>query len=475
MRICIILEGCYPYVTGGVSSWIHEYMQAMSEHEFVLWLVGADSGQRGKFKYTLPENVVEVQELFLGDALKKVRHYKRHTFTDREQQVLRDLIRCGHPDWEVLFDLYQKKGVDPLAFLMSEDFLNILTSICEEEYPYTAFSDLFHTLRSMFLPVLYILQSKVPKADVYHAIATGYSGILARLGSYMYHAPYIVTEHGIYTREREEEIIRAQWVLPDFKEYWVHFFYMLSDGAYERATRITSLFAGAMKTQIDMGCRPEKCSYIGNGIHYEKFSAIPPRKPDGYINIAAIVRMAPIKDVKTMIYAFSELKRRVPNARLWIIGPEEDKKYAEECYQLAERLDVQDLTFPGRVNVAEVIETYDFTILTSISEGMPLSILESFAAGKPCVVTDVGCCKELIRGVRKDDDLGPAGYCVPPMDIQGIAHAMEALCLSREDLFRMGMAGRERVRRYFRHEEMMERYRQLYEEVINEWLESVSV
>ena len=61
MRICVILEGCYPYVTGGVSTWIHQYIQAMPQHEFVIWAVGASSEDRGKFKYKLPENVAEIR------------------------------------------------------------------------------------------------------------------------------------------------------------------------------------------------------------------------------------------------------------------------------------------------------------------------------------------------------------------------------------------------------------------------------
>ena len=63
MRICVILEGCYPYVTGGVSTWIHQYMKAMPQHEFVVWAVGASSEDRGKFKYELPDNVVEIREI----------------------------------------------------------------------------------------------------------------------------------------------------------------------------------------------------------------------------------------------------------------------------------------------------------------------------------------------------------------------------------------------------------------------------
>ena len=66
--------------------------------------------------------------------------------------------------------------------------------------------------------------------------------------------------HGIYTREREEEIIRAKWVVPSFKKQWISFFYMLSDMIYQRAFRVTSLFTNAMKTQIQMGCAPEKAT-----------------------------------------------------------------------------------------------------------------------------------------------------------------------------------------------------------------------
>ena len=62
MRICLVLEGCYPYVHGGVSTWMHGYIQAMPEHEFVLWVIGAHAADRGKFVYELPSNVVEVRE-----------------------------------------------------------------------------------------------------------------------------------------------------------------------------------------------------------------------------------------------------------------------------------------------------------------------------------------------------------------------------------------------------------------------------
>ena len=476
MRICVILEGCYPYVTGGVSTWIHQYMKAMPQHEFVIWAIGADAEQKGKFKYELPDNVVEVREIFLDEALRMSFVKGKYKFSEEELTALRDCVNCQKPDWELLFRMYHDRKISPIAFLMSEEFLEILTGICREEYPYTSFSDLFHTIRSMLLPLLYVIQSEVPKADLYHSIATGYAGMLARLGSYVNHVPYVITEHGIYTREREEEIIRAKWVVPAFKRFWVRFFYMLSNGAYERATMITSLFDKAREMQIEMGCRPEKCRYITNGIHYEHFCDIPLKKDNGYVDIGAVLRIAPIKDVKTMLYAFAELKERVSNARLYVCGPEDDEDYAQECYVLKEQLGLTDeeVFFTGPVNVLEYMEKFDFTLLTSISEGQPLAVLESFAAGRPCVVTDVGCCKQLIGGMS-GDTLGPAGYCVPPMYKEALADAMESLCVHPEERFMMGRTAKQRVEKYFRHEDMIRNYEQLYDEVIEKWQESDSV
>ena len=105
-------------------------------------------------------------------------------------------------------------------------------------------------------------------------------------------------------KEREEEIIRASWVAPAFKKQWIRFFYMLSDVIYKRACRVTCLFTNALKIQEDIGCAPEKCRVIENGVSYERFCEIPLKEEDGWVDIGAVVRLAPIKDIKTMIYAF---------------------------------------------------------------------------------------------------------------------------------------------------------------------------
>lgn len=470
MRICVILEGCYPYVTGGVSSWMHQYIKAMPEHEFVVLAIGADPSVKGKFKYELPENVVEIKEIFLtgeNHAAKK-RRRRSLKLTEEEKGALYELIRCGSPDWEVLFSMLCDKGITPVEILTCKDFQQLLTDVSRKFFRHMAFSEIFHTIRSMLMPLFKIMQTDMPKADVYHAIATGYAGVLARLGSYSCHTPCLITEHGLYTREREEEILRANWVVPDCRSLWIQFFYMLAQMAYSGAEIVTCLFDRAMRTQIEMGCEEKKCRVVANGIHYDVFSGIPPREEEGDVHIAAILRIAPIKDVKTLLYAFAEMKTRFSKAKLFIAGPEDDPDYAEECYGLVRRLQVQDVIFMGTIMVADHMKDFDFTVLSSISEGQPLSVLESFAAGRPCVTTDVGCCKELLNGSGEDKE-GIAGLCVPPMQPHALSLAMEEMCTNKEQRIEMGKVAKRRARLYFQHNDMIRNYQEVYDEVFQSW------
>ena len=466
MRICLILEGCYPYVNGGVSSWMHNYINEMTEHEFVLVTIGANAESRGNFKYELADNVVEVKEVFLDDAFQVSGNSNfKEIFNDTERQALKDLLSCQSPDWEVLFDIFHQRQGNPSDFLRSRLFLELLTEIVEEKHQNQAFADLFHTTRSMLLTVLYLMTQDMPKADVYHSIATGYAGLLASLGSYQHQAPLLLTEHGIYTREREEEILRSDWVLPTMKRQWIQFFYMLSNLIYDKAECVTSLYTKAKFIQEEVGCDIEKCRVISNGIHYDRFSAIPLKEEDGWIDIGAVVRIAPIKDIKTMLYVFYELSRNYPNTRLHILGAVDDETYNRECHQLIRRLGIKNVIFTGQVNVVEYMENLDFTILTSISEAQPLSVIESMAARRPCVTTDVGCCRELLEG-NKDDYLGIAGYCIPPTYRTGLTHAMEKMCSSRQLRLKMGEIAQKRARTYYLYEMMIQQYRDLYLEVV---------
>lgn len=464
MRICLILEGSYPYVHGGVSTWMHQMIQNLPEIEFVLWVIGDKAERRGKYVYEFPSNVKGVTEVILGDAFAlKASRKSLVRLTEEEKNAMTALISCSDPDWKVIFNLFNRKKLNPVSYLQSTSFLEAFQTIYRQNYSYTGYAETFHTMRSMLLPVLHCLTGPIPEADAYHAICTGYGGLLAAMGALMNDKPLLLTEHGIYSREREEEIIRSSWVPPAYKQGWSQFFYMLSRAIYHNADKVSCLYDNAINIQCSIGAQREKCQVIVNGVDFKTFSQVPAKPEDGIIDIGAAVRMAPIKDIKTMIYAFHELHSRVPNTRLHILGGIDDEDYNRECLDLVEQLGAEGILFTGRVNMVQYMRYFDFTILTSISEGQPLTILESFAAGRPCVVTNVGCCKELINGMR-GDDLGPAGYCVPPMNRSAIASAMEKMCRSREQMLEMGRIGQERVRRFYQQEQMLDHYRRFYQE-----------
>jgi len=471
MRICLVFEGSYPFTIGGVSNWAQGYIQHFPDDEFVLWTIGDLESRRRKYLYELPENVVEINEYFLDTALnKRLKSAANPHLTEPEKEVVKEFFRCGNPEWGALMDIFFKKRMDPVKFFMSSDFLEIVKDISREKFPFIGFSDLFWTVRSMFLPMLYLIHQPMPEADLYHSASTGYAGVLAGLASQRYDRPYILTEHGIYTREREEEILRSDWTPLHFKEYWISMFYMYSRFAYQAAQQVTSLFSGASSIQQELGCPIEKASVVSNGIKLSSFTKVPEKSPNGWIDIGAIVRVAPIKDLKTLLYTFSRLKHEIPGTRLHILGGIDDEDYYQECQALIDFLGLGDVTFTGYVNIHEYMASLDFTVLTSISEGQPLALIESMAAKRPVVATNVGACRELIEG-GAGDTLGLAGYCVPPMDQTGLLRAMVDLCRNANKRNQMGKVGQIRAEAYYKESQMIANYKRVYKKAIERWQE----
>ena len=469
MKICLNLEGSYPFVRGGVSKWVNDMIRSMPEHEFVIWAIGDEEEKRGKYVVDLPENVTAVFEAFMDTALKeRVPKNQKVRLNEQEYIAVRDIVYCGNPDLRVLFDMFQVKGINPVALFMSEPFLDIIKEFCADQFPFAGFTDLFWTIRSMFLPLLYLASQPMPEADIYHSCSTGYAGALGSFASIAYNKPYVVTEHGIYTREREEEILRADWVPPVFKELWISMFSMFSRIAYRQAHCVTSLFQRAAVIQQDLGCPEEKISVIGNGIRVEDFTNVKPKEPDGWIDIAAILRIAPIKDLKTMIYSFSQLKQELPRTRLHILGAVDDEEYNAECLSLIDYLGVEDVIFPGFVDIKKYLEGIDFTLLTSLSEGQPYAIIESMAAGLPLVSTDVGSCRELIEG-DESDRFGPAGISVTPLHQSEMLEALIELSENAKMRSHMSIAGRKRVSAFYNIKGMVENYQNTYQKAIEAW------
>ena len=464
MKICIIAEGSYPYVVGGVSSWIQSLISSMKEHEFVIYAIGAEKKDRGKFVYDMPENLLEIKEVFIDDFLdSKGKYGTKLKINENAKTSFYNLIIGNKTDFQPIFTFIKKLGYKDIGnFFMSKELFDIITKAYEENFEFIPFTEFFWNVRSMLLPIFYIIKSDIPKADIYHSVSTGYAGVVGSLAKDMYNVPYLLTEHGIYTREREEEIIKSTWVKGVFKDIWIKFFYNLSYTAYSSADNVITLFNRNKEVEIELGCKEEKITVIPNGVNVNDFLNIP-KKPfnDDYINIGAVVRIVPIKDIKTMIQSFALVKEEIPNSKFYIMGPiEENKDYYEECIELVDSLEVQDVIFTGKVNIKEYVGKMDILVLSSISEGQPLAILEGMAMSKPFVATNVGSCKELLYG--SNDGIGRSGYIVQSMNYEDMASNIVRLSKDYELRKSMGHNAFERVSKHYTLEYFIDRYKDLY-------------
>ena len=467
MRVCVTIEGAYPYVTGGVSSWVDRMIKEFKDVEFVIQTIVVDRRQKRSMRYKIAENVSEIQEVYLFDD-DYIRSDKKQKLSQVEYDAFENLFQGEEVPWEIIFDFFYNNDVSLDNLLKSKEFLDLTKSYYLQHHDDIVFTDFLWSMRSMYQPLFTILKSPIVEADLYHSLSTGYSGVLASMQKYINKKPLLLSEHGIYTREREAEIIQAEWVSGVYKDLWIEQFYRLSSCGYRFADKVTSLYSGARDIQVELGCEKEKTIIIPNGVDIDGFKDLAGRDSDDeYINIGAILRVTRIKDVKTMINAFYLAKTVKKNMKLWIIGPlDEEPDYAKECKELIVDLNLEDVVFTGTVNIKEYVGKMDFFLLSSLSEGQPLVILEAFAAKKPYISSNVGSCKELIYG--DGDEYGHAGIIVPLMNTDEMSKAILTLAEDEELRETMGFNGYNRVKNLHQNKEIYARYFHIYRDLLEE-------
>ncbi|MEY2878575.1 MAG: hypothetical protein RLZZ15_955 [Verrucomicrobiota bacterium] len=498
--VCLILEGTYPYVQGGVSSWVHQIVTELPEVTFALFFLGSTREQTKQKRYTPPANVVSLTEAFLFDRLPPDELVPA-PLSAADRARLYGALRAfylaaeGAPRLAAFFAIVD--ALDALAaggarvtfgnLMRDAEAWELLTEACERFFPGESFVDYFWATRFVHLPVWIALRARgeLPAARVYHSVSTGYAGLLGAIAARRTGAPYLITEHGIYTKERIAEISQAAWIydppsryfdvgegIGAFKQLWINLFVFLGQVSYAGAHRIVSLFEGNTHLQIEFGAEARRLEVIPNGIDPAKFDAAlgarHARLAAGLgaeIVIGFIGRVVPIKDVKTLIRAARTVVAREPRAVFHLIGPtEEDPEYFAECREMVALMGLETkVLFLGPKNVREILGVLDVCVLTSLSEGLPLIILEAFAAGVPCVATDVGACRELIFGRTPEDKaLGRAGLLTKICSPLDTADALLRVIASAENLITLGRAGRLRAERHYRQAEIMGKYRRFY-------------
>lgn len=500
--VALILEGTYPYVAGGVSTWVHQILGAYPERRFALLHIGPHPGAYEKPRYTIPSNVSTLAEVYCRGAVPTGKKLARHIEAPRigrrkkPSRMLR-AIRRIHLDDTVDDELISDLASGDLSMselLHGEATFELLRhELYERVSPGGAFMDFFWHFRAMHIPLLRLLAAPCPAAGIYHAVSTGYAGLVGAVASVRSGRPLVVTEHGLYAREREMELSRARWIkdidgspghaVPrpsPLRRFWSHYFRMLSRIAYHRAARLVTLSEANRAKQLADGAAAHKIVVVPNGVLHHALPAPvtpPAQETSGEIVLASasgkprlrvgfVGRVVPIKDVITLIKAVGIAREHV-ELDVQIVGPqEEDPSYAKRCFALVDSLNLGDtIRFLGPRSVAELYPTFDVVLLTSLSEGQPLVILEAYAAGVPVIATDVGACRELVEGGDSDRDLGPSGIVTRVANPPATAAALCALARDPSLRAAMGRAALARVKARYQLHQVVASYESLYSSV----------
>jgi glycosyltransferase involved in cell wall biosynthesis len=229
--------------------------------------------------------------------------------------------------------------------------------------------------------------------------------------------------------------------------------------------RILSCSTTAIRDHEGWGFPHDKFTWIPNGISTARFvpnAAVGQsfRAEHGIPQDAPVIgfvgRFHPVKDLPTFFRAAALLQARMPQAHFVLCGG------SEQDLEPAAQETLKMLPLPAQVHLMPFVKdpehlypSFSLLSLCSLSEALPMVLLEAMACGVPCVGTDVGDCKEVI---------GESGLVVPPGDAAALATAWETM-LGRVSTSRETIAAgvRRRVEEQFSIEQVARRYEQTYD------------
>ncbi len=512
--IMLFSEGTYPYVKGGVSSWLLQLMKGLPEFTFGVCFIGAQDtidGKKMEISYEFPPNLKHLEVHYLFDQANTPTP-KKIAGSEQGFKAIKELYQGFKNDTfevpKILQNIsFYTQEVTFEDFLFSKKAWNFIEETYTKNCPDVPFIDYFWTLRNIHRPIWILanIVENLPKTKVFHSPSTGYAGFLGALSSYHTNRPFILTEHGIYTRERKIDMFSADWIefkkpslLQQPEEYnyikrmWVNFFDKIGLFCYDRSNYTLSLFSEAQKIQISYGADENKTYVIPNGVDVAGLGATMINRLETPKPIITLIgRVVPIKDIKTFIRAIKIASISIPDIQGWIVGPvEEDLEYFEECQQMAislglkmkkqsfnnnksdiprDQLEIHPdkIKFFGHSDIKEILPKSALQTLSSISEGMPLVILEGFAAGVPCVATDVGSCKDLIEGGIDEEDkaIGLAGSIASIANPEALAKEYIKFLDFKNGLWKKAQeAGLKRVNKYYAQTLFLKDYAKIYKE-----------
>ena len=461
MNVLMTTEGTYPLFTGGVSSVCHLLISSTPEiHWDVLPIVSG--GRVRQPRFDLPSNARLLPMVDLWSSAVSGRNWwwnRKDVLADLPARLLTGvmgedsdvddlvdaLVWCRLNDAGVhntfanaaAWDLYLAR----LRALPNKSTLNLTRAA-------QLYQRLYWLARTAAV--------KTPDADLVHVTAAGLAGVPAVVDKALSGTPLVLTEHGIYAREaylgaiRGNEAAQGRWTATRFSAG-------LARLAYLSADIVSPVTEAHSHWEQWLGTDESKIDPIYNGVVPSEAPQPPPRTH----TVVIAGRIDPLKDVLTMLRVAAEVVRTVPDATFLHYGVVGDgqEEYEDACLALHEKLGLgNNYQFVGRTAFPRAaVREGDVVLLTSISEGVPMAILEGMAEARPVVATIVGGVSDLVKG---------SGLTAPPGDVLGLASAVRTLLLNPELAERLGQRGYARLHRRFTEKTFLAEYRRLFAEAI---------
>lgn len=486
IKVLLISEGTYPFYGGGISTWSHMLCERVANVDYHLYSINAGFEEEPIFE--LSENVKEVIQVPLwapdepqdyisfSKEYYKVVNKKENTTPEKIQELFIplfqkfiQLVYDETEDMEVLdfvfrsmweyFQDYDYK-VTMKSEAVWETFQKEATIETEEDGSFAA------TLFDMTVGLRWLYRFLIPfsipvrKVDIAHITLSGFPLIPALVLKYRYDTPLMITEHGVYVRERLLYINRSDYSY-FIKDLLIKLTEAITRLSYYKADKILSVNKFNITWELMYGARRNKIEITYNGVDHTKF--VPREKPAHLKSspvVVAAARIFELKDILTMIRSCDVVRKKIPNVQYLVYG---DKKavpaYTQQCEDLIDELGLrQNFFLKGYHSEPHLIFTEgDISILTSISEGFPFTVIESMSCGVPVVATDVGGVSEAI------DEF--SGFVCKPRDPDAIGGRVIELLTNNELREKMSKHARQRVIDHFTLDIFIDAYERIYEKV----------
>lgn len=468
--MALVTEATYPHFFGGVSVWCDHLIRGLPDTEFDVYAICDDPGRRPV--WPSPNNVTSLA--LIPIAVPGRRHH-RHSVASRDLFAERFEAFClslfaAEPDGlamlAALEGLREAFAVMPPAVgLRLHSSVTTLSSIwsrfplddrADRSEP-PALSDVVEAL-AMFDSLLRPLDFTPAPCDVVHSTANGLAMLAGFVAKWEQGVPLILTEHGVYLRERYLAE-PPEGESRDLSALRMRFFRNLNAAGFVMADVLSPVSEFNARWEVQTGAPRDKIQVIHNGVDPERFDVV--AAPAGPPTISFIGRIDPLKDLQTLVDAFAIVAERVPRSRLRIFGPVPpgNEAYAARIEaSVREHGLVDRVTFEGRLSDARVAYRAGHVVaLSSISEGLPYTLIEAMMSGCATVSTDVGGVSEVA---------GEAGMLVPAREPEAFAAACIELLTKPQKRQKLARAARSRAMQFFTIGQFVGAYDALYGEAI---------